>query len=100
MVSFSGLIKCFSPSTMTSVTPILTLISVSTFLLVRHHCSRWADTLERSWPVYALPAVAEAGDGLALVDVHALACVDVLQEALLTVESCRTSLTGMAPRNT
>ena len=85
---------------MTSVTPILTLISVSTFLLVCHHCSRWADTLERSWTVDALPAVAEAGNRLALVDVHALACVDVLQEALLTVESCRTSLTGMAPRNT
>ena len=85
---------------MTSVTPILTLISISTFLLVCHHCSRWADTFERSWTVDALPAVAEAGDGLALVDVHALASVDVLQETLLAVESCRTSLTGMTPRNT
>ena len=85
---------------MTSVTPILTLISISTFLLVCHHCSRWADTFERSWTVDALATVAEAGDGLALVDVHALASVDVLQEALLTVESCRTSFTGVTPRNT
>ena len=82
---------------MTSVTAILTLISISTFLLLCHHRSRWADTLERSRTVDALPAVAEAGDGLALVDVHALARVDVLQETLLAVKSCRTSLTGVAP---
>ena len=85
---------------MTSVTPILALISISTFLLVCHHCSRRADTLERSRTVDALPAVAEAGDCLALVDVHALASVDVLQETLLTVKSCRTSLTGVTPCNT
>ena len=85
---------------MTSVTPVLTLISISTFLLLCHHCSRRADTLERSRTVDALSAIAEAGDGLALVDVHALARVDVLQETLLTVESCRTSFTGVTPRNT
>ena len=82
---------------MTSVTAILTLISISTFLLLCHHRSRRADTLERSRTVDALPTVTEAGDGLALVDVHALARVDVLQETLLAVKSCRTSLTGVAP---
>ena len=85
---------------MTSVTAILTLVSISTFLLLCHHCSRRADTLERSRTVDALPAVAEAGDGLALVDVHALASVHVLQVTLLAVESCRASLTGVTPRNT
>ena len=85
---------------MTSVTPVLTLISISTFLLLCHHCSRWADTLERSRTVDALSAVTEAGDGLALVDVHALASVHVLQETLLAVQSCRASFTGVTPCNT
>ena len=85
---------------MTSVTPVLTLISIATFLLLCHHRSRRADTLERSRTVDALPSVAEAGDGLALVNVHALARVDVLQESLLAVKSCRTSFTGVTPCNT
>ena len=85
---------------MARVTSVLTFILVSTFLLLCHHCSRWADTLERSRTVDAIPAVAEAGDRLALVDVHALARVDVLQETLLAVESCRTPLTRVTPCNT
>ena len=99
-VIYAGLISSFSPPTMTSVTPVLTLISIATFLLLCHHRSRRADTLERSRTVDALPSVAEAGDGLALVNVHALARVDVLQESLLAVKSCRTSFTGVTPCNT
>ena len=90
----------FSPPTMASVTPVFAFISISTFLLLRHHGSRRTDALERSRTVDAIPAVAEAGDRLALVDVHALAGVDVLQETLLAVESCRTPLTRVTPCNT
>ena len=85
---------------MASVTPVFAFISISTFLLLRHHSSRRADALERSRTVDAIPAVAEPGDRLALVDVHALAGVDVLQETLLAVESCRTPLTRVTPCNT
>ena len=94
------ILKFFSPPTMASVTPVFAFISISTFLLLRHHGSRRTDALERSRTVDAIPAVAEPGDRLALVDVHALAGVDVLQETLLAVESCRTPLTRVTPCNT
>ena len=83
---------------MTSVTPVLTLISIATFLLLCHHRSRRADTLERSRTVDALPSIAEAGDGLALVNVHALSGVDVFEEAdLVAGKLRRTLLARMAP---
>ena len=85
---------------MARVTSVLTFISVATFLLLCHHRARRTDALKRSSTVDTFPSVTKARNGLTLVDVHALACVDVLQETLLAVESCRTSLTRVTPCNT
>ena len=86
-----------TPPVVAVVLAALALVLVLALLPRVHHGAGGADTVEGAHRVLALPAVAEPGYRLTLVDVHALPGVDVLQEAGLTLQLGRAALAGVAP---
>ena len=66
-------------------------------MFIVHHRSIGTDAVKRSYIVLTLASITEAGNGLALIDIHALASVNILQEPSITLQLVRTFFTRMTP---
>ena len=87
-----------TPASVTRVlTTCLTLVLVNTFVFIVHHRSIGTDAVKRSYIVLTLASITEAGNGLTLIDIHALASVNILQEPSITLQLVRTLFTRMTP---
>ena len=87
-----------TPASVTRVlTTCLALVLVNTFVFIVHHRSFGTDAVKRSYIVLTLASITEAGNGLALIDIHALPRVNILEEAGVAVQLSRTTLTRMSP---
>ena len=82
---------------MTGMTASSTLVFIPALVSLVHHTSGWTRALEAAHSVCTLSSVTQPRYSLTLVDVHAFAGVDVLEEARLTVKARRTPRTRMTP---